>query len=49
MNLYDLADRAPMGIARLLADSTYRLRYNLSAALDDVLAWIGLNSHEDLP
>ncbi|WP_375460288.1 NAD-dependent epimerase/dehydratase family protein [uncultured Enterovirga sp.] len=38
--LYDAADRAPMGIARILADTDYRPRYDMAAAADDFLAFL---------
>jgi UDP-glucuronate 4-epimerase len=49
VNLYDAADRAPLSIARLITDTTYRPRYDLPAALDDVLAWIARNPPAELP
>jgi UDP-glucuronate 4-epimerase len=49
VDLYDRADRAPMGIARILADTDYRPRYDLPAALDDLLAWSRRRRPAELP
>lgn len=49
VSLYDRADRAPMGIARILADTGYRPRYDLPAALDDLLAWTGRTRPAEMP
>ena len=39
VNLYDPADRAPMSIARLTADTAFRPRFDLAAAAADFLSW----------
>jgi len=49
VNLYDRADRAPMGIARLVAETAYRPRYDLPAALDDFRDWIARMPPPELP
>lgn len=41
VDLYNSRDRAPMSIARLVADTGYRPRYDLPVAFDDFLAWTG--------
>lgn len=39
VDLYDPADRAPMSIARLVADTPYRPRYDVAEAAEDFLSW----------
>ncbi|WP_419829902.1 NAD-dependent epimerase/dehydratase family protein [Methylobacterium sp.] len=49
VDLYDPGDRAPISIARLMTDTSYRPRYDLPAALDDLLAWPGSTRPAEVP